>query len=166
MGSHRYLARFWGGSQGRVHLPCGARPGSAPPVLNTESTMTRCLVLPPASWPQAVTPGFVELLEGVLSYIGMGGCQGGGMVRRGSEDGGRNLALKRSMEEKMPVRVIYGFRNLKQRTASVFVYDGALHSGCTCRKVIGSNDCFVFEFQLRRMEGQQPSSSKQEFEMM
>ncbi|KAG0458285.1 hypothetical protein HPP92_023442 [Vanilla planifolia] len=111
-------------------------------------------------------PDLWNFSKGVLSYIGMGGCPGrrNGEARDQKMEGG-NLALKRSIEEKMPVRVIYGFRNLKQRTASVFVYDG-LYTVDACRKVIGSNDCFVFEFQLRRMEGQQPSSSKRELEMM
>ncbi|KAK8949500.1 Histone-lysine N-methyltransferase, H3 lysine-9 specific SUVH5 [Platanthera zijinensis] len=99
-------------------------------------------------------PDDYSLTNGVLIYTGMGGIsrQRKGEPRDQKMEGG-NLALKRSMEAREPVRVIYGIRDLKMATASVFFYDG-LYMVEEWRSVVGSNDCFVFEFRLRRIEGQ------------
>ncbi|PKU78472.1 histone-lysine N-methyltransferase, H3 lysine-9 specific SUVH5-like [Dendrobium catenatum] len=91
--------------------------------------------------------------DGLLSYIGMGGFGGRKVEPKDQKMEKGNLALKRSMDAKKPVRVIYGIRYFKRNTASIFFYDG-LYIVEELKKVIGSNDCFLFEFRLRRMEGQ------------
>lgn len=101
--------------------------------------------------------------DGLLSYIGMGGFGGRKVEPKDQKMEKGNLALKRSMEAKQPVRVIYGIRDLKWNTASVFFYDG-LYIVEGLKKVIGSNDCFLFEFQLRRIKGQ-PRCLKRETQL-
>ncbi|KAL7590101.1 hypothetical protein Lser_V15G36025 [Lactuca serriola] len=98
----------------------------------------------------------------VLSYCGEGGGGGGGVGFFGSkrqvapddqklERG--NLALKNSMDEKSPVRVIRKLVGVGKNNTDVFVYDG-LYTVEHCTQKRGSEGKMVFMFQLQKMPGQ------------
>ncbi|KAK1292038.1 Histone-lysine N-methyltransferase, H3 lysine-9 specific SUVH5 [Acorus calamus] len=95
--------------------------------------------------------------DDVLIYCGEGGdpknpC--GNKVAADQKLRGANLALKRSMERKLPVRVVRGFRTSSQeRVISTYTYDG-LYLVEKHWEVRGDNGYRVFKFQLRRIPGQ------------
>ena len=77
-------------------------------------------------------------------------CCGSGKETKGQKMEGGNLALKNSIDEGTPVRVILGFRDRKKIT---YVY-GGLYSVEKYWSKKGNHRCKVFLFQLRRLEGQ------------
>ncbi|KAK9146027.1 hypothetical protein Sjap_005930 [Stephania japonica] len=98
----------------------------------------------------------------VLIYSGQGGNPGGGETKANDQKLERgNLALKNSMDEKIPVRVIRGFKDLKEsdsldargKTISTFTYFGLylVERYWVERGRHGNN---VFMFRLRRILGQ------------
>ncbi|GJN02180.1 hypothetical protein PR202_ga19504 [Eleusine coracana subsp. coracana] len=73
-------------------------------------------------------------------------------------DGAPNLALKKSMDTKTPVRVVHGFTthfkaNFRQKKSSTYVY-GGLYLVEKYWREKESEDRYVYMFRLRRMEGQ------------
>ncbi|TVU15005.1 hypothetical protein EJB05_38503, partial [Eragrostis curvula] len=73
-------------------------------------------------------------------------------------DGAPNLALKKSMETKTPVRVIHGFMthlkgNFRRKKSSTYIYGGLYLVEKYSRQKEGE-DRYVYMFRLRRMDGQ------------
>lgn len=98
----------------------------------------------------------------VLIYSGAGGNPSGGDKQAGDQKLERgNLALKNSIDLRTPVRVIYGYKELKgsdfhdarAKTISTFTYDG-LYVVERYWQERGPHGFFVFKFQLRRMPNQ------------
>ncbi|ONK59177.1 uncharacterized protein A4U43_C08F3770 [Asparagus officinalis] len=76
-------------------------------------------------------------------------CRGSGKENKDQKMEDGNLALKNSISEKMPIRVILGFHDKKK----TYVY-GGLYSAEKYWSKKGNHSCKVFLFQLRRLEGQ------------
>ncbi|KAF9611401.1 hypothetical protein IFM89_032070 [Coptis chinensis] len=95
----------------------------------------------------------------VLVYSGQGGCPGYGNKMPADQKLARgNLALKNSMDEGTPVRVIRGFKgndslDARMNMAGTLMYDGLY----LVEKYWKEQGCYgnkVFMFQLRRIVGQ------------
>ncbi|KAI3517536.1 hypothetical protein L1887_16751 [Cichorium endivia] len=94
----------------------------------------------------------------VLTYCGEGGHGVSGWSRRNVPPDDQklergNLALKNSMHEKSPVRVIKKVFGVGNKNNNVFVYDG-LYTVDDCTQTRGSEGKMVFKFQLHKMAGQ------------
>ncbi|PIA34074.1 hypothetical protein AQUCO_03900171v1 [Aquilegia coerulea] len=64
-----------------------------------------------------------------------------------------NLALKNNIKQKVPVRVIRGHNTASSYTGRVYTYDG-LYRVASYRTVKGKTGFNVFQYQLKRIEGQ------------
>ncbi|XP_057799465.1 uncharacterized protein LOC131015206 [Salvia miltiorrhiza] len=98
----------------------------------------------------------------VLRYCG----QGGNVIGKSKQPEDQklergNLALKNSIEEKTPVRVVRGWKEMKivdpldskPKLVTTYVYDG-LYTVTDCRTEKGPHGKQVFMFELRRNPGQ------------
>ncbi|KAF5182801.1 Histone-lysine N-methyltransferase, H3 lysine-9 specific SUVH4 [Thalictrum thalictroides] len=71
-----------------------------------------------------------------------------------------NLALKNNISQNVPVRVIRGHNSTSSYTGRVYTYDG-LYRVASYRTVKGKTGFNVFQYQLRRIEGQPALASNQ-----
>ncbi|XP_071690118.1 histone-lysine N-methyltransferase, H3 lysine-9 specific SUVH6-like [Rutidosis leptorrhynchoides] len=90
-----------------------------------------------------------------LTYSGSGGvAKDKSFVNQTLERG--NLALKNSMDLKIPVRVIRGYKassDSKSKTGTTYIYDGLYTVDEMCQ-VPGPRGTLVFKFELMRISGQ------------
>ncbi|KAJ4773594.1 Histone-lysine N-methyltransferase [Rhynchospora pubera] len=101
-----------------------------------------------------------ELEEDVLLYTGSGGkgrndshVSADQSLERG------NLALERSMNYRIEVRVIRGMKLEPNSGRKLYVYDG-LYRVVDCRRGNGQSGCLVYQFKLLRIQGQNQLGSK------
>ncbi|PIA62402.1 hypothetical protein AQUCO_00200419v1 [Aquilegia coerulea] len=114
--------------------------------------------------------GYDDKMDGsnILIYTGQGGEPGRGKKATDQELKRGNLALKNSMEEGTPVRVIRGFKETKGQSwsearmnmAAALVYDG-LYLVKDYWKERGCHGNYVFKYKLERIEGQPELAMKE-----
>ncbi|KAK9117704.1 hypothetical protein Sjap_016651 [Stephania japonica] len=71
-----------------------------------------------------------------------------------------NLALKHSMEESVPVRVIRGHASENSYCGKLYTYDG-LYKVINCWDEFGASGFKVFKYRLKRIDGQPTLTSNQ-----
>ncbi|ONK77099.1 uncharacterized protein A4U43_C02F3090 [Asparagus officinalis] len=96
----------------------------------------------------------------VIFYTGHGGRQGKNARKQsvGQELKDGNLALERSCNYGIEIRVIRGLDCERSPTKRVYVYDG-LYRVVECLSEIGKSGFVVFKFKLVRIEGQEVMGS-------
>ncbi|WOL06195.1 hypothetical protein Cni_G14927 [Canna indica] len=95
----------------------------------------------------------------MLVYTGHGG-RGPNMLKHSCDQKleGGNLALERSMNYGVEIRVIRGIRSRKGPVGKIYVYDG-LYKIVNCWMDVGKSGFGIYKYKLLRIEGQEEMGS-------